>query len=366
MSKIGERIAKLLALTESPNEHEAKAALLKARELMAEHKLRPEDIHQTSKAKVIVRRIGVTCTTMTDTWAVPLSGVIAKRYCCKAYRTHRKGKKRVEIGFAGLQDDFEVCAYIYRYAYDCVKKRCQEIRKEHQPMGYSAAELREMCNAYGYGFTVGLRDAFDEQQKEHQEWGLVMVVPQAVEDATASHKPAAAYGTFRTDGWCSAYANTGYSEGKAFDVDHRIAPTGASGCKAVAGRQEQGAQYRLSVQMLPEKYQKVQELLSLEDFAQITPERRLELGVCEDSETELLRASYPDGTEIALLLCSGQNNYYLMSVLHAQGESAPVELQEYIAHTFLRWMCFDVRGNRYTMEIQIAEDSDHSMEPAGA
>ena len=36
------KIAKLLALAESPNENEAKAALLKARELMAEHKLRPE------------------------------------------------------------------------------------------------------------------------------------------------------------------------------------------------------------------------------------------------------------------------------------------------------------------------------------
>lgn len=34
-----EKIKKLLALSESSNEHEAKAALLKARELMAEHNL---------------------------------------------------------------------------------------------------------------------------------------------------------------------------------------------------------------------------------------------------------------------------------------------------------------------------------------
>ena len=34
-----EKIKKLLALAESPNEHEAKAALLKARQLMAEHKI---------------------------------------------------------------------------------------------------------------------------------------------------------------------------------------------------------------------------------------------------------------------------------------------------------------------------------------
>ena len=48
MSKITEKIAKLLALAESPYEEEAKAALLQARRLMAEHKLMPEDIDRKS------------------------------------------------------------------------------------------------------------------------------------------------------------------------------------------------------------------------------------------------------------------------------------------------------------------------------
>lgn len=42
-NNIKERIAKLLALAESPNENEAKAALLKARALMVQHKFRPEE-----------------------------------------------------------------------------------------------------------------------------------------------------------------------------------------------------------------------------------------------------------------------------------------------------------------------------------
>ena len=45
MSTISEKIARLLALASSPYEAEAKEALLKARQLMAEHKLRPEDIN---------------------------------------------------------------------------------------------------------------------------------------------------------------------------------------------------------------------------------------------------------------------------------------------------------------------------------
>lgn len=62
MSKITEKIAKLLALAESPYEEEAKAALLQARRLMAEHKLMPEDIEPQENKKVIQECVGVTCT----------------------------------------------------------------------------------------------------------------------------------------------------------------------------------------------------------------------------------------------------------------------------------------------------------------
>lgn len=48
-----EKIKKLLALAESPNEHEAKAALLKAKELMAEHKL-SEAAYTTPQANSVL------------------------------------------------------------------------------------------------------------------------------------------------------------------------------------------------------------------------------------------------------------------------------------------------------------------------
>ena len=53
MSTITEKIARLLALAESPYEAEAQAALLRARRLMAEHKLRPEDITPQAAKRVI-------------------------------------------------------------------------------------------------------------------------------------------------------------------------------------------------------------------------------------------------------------------------------------------------------------------------
>lgn len=72
MSKITEKIAKLLALAESPYEEEAKAALLQARRLMAEHKLMPEDIEPQENKKVIQECVGVTCTKLSSPWTLPL------------------------------------------------------------------------------------------------------------------------------------------------------------------------------------------------------------------------------------------------------------------------------------------------------
>ena len=44
--KVVEKIKKLLALSESSNEHEAKVSLLKAQELLAKHKLSLKEVKE--------------------------------------------------------------------------------------------------------------------------------------------------------------------------------------------------------------------------------------------------------------------------------------------------------------------------------
>ena len=219
---IKDKVAKLLALATSPNEHEAQEALMKARELMVKYKLRPEEVGRTENLKVVIQTIGVECTKMTDVWAPDLAAVIAQHYCCKAYRQRMPRSKKVEIGFAGLEDDFEICKRIFLYAYDCVKSHCKEIKVEHQRRGWNATAIREMCNAYGWGFVDGLEEAFNKQEEAHQEWGLVMVVPQAVEEATANQKKPSTYGEARTSGWLKKYAMQGYEEGQTFDPSTKL------------------------------------------------------------------------------------------------------------------------------------------------
>ena len=199
MSMIKEKIAKLLALAASPNEKEAQAALLKARELMAKHKLRSEECREKQSVRVVKQPVGVECTQMTDTWVPELAAIIGERYCCKAYRQHVKGAKKVTMGFVGLEDDFEVCRRIFLYAYQCVEARCKHIRAGGRDRG--GKEVREMCNAFGWGFCSGLEAAFQEQEKEHQEWGLVLAVPQAVEDVINKMSKPTSFGTVSVDGW---------------------------------------------------------------------------------------------------------------------------------------------------------------------
>ena len=218
MSKITEKIAKLLALAESPYEEEAKAALLQARRLMAEHKLMPEDIEPQENKKVVQECVGVTCTKLSSPWTVYLSTLIAAHYCCRPYRSHAHGSKVSEIGFIGMEDDFKLCKLAFLYAYDCIASRCRQIRTQK---GYSAKTLREMCNSYGWGFCRGLSAAFQKQEAEHQEWGLVMVVPQAVEDAVSKMKRSS-YKISPQSSMNHQYAAMGYADGQEFDMRRRL------------------------------------------------------------------------------------------------------------------------------------------------
>lgn len=226
--KIRDKIAKLLARADpamNPSEGEAKACLLRARELMAEHKLRPEECKASSNAKVIEIKTRVTCTAMTNPWATSLASVIANHYCCRAFRTHIRGQKTQTIGLVGLEGDIEIAERIFLYAYDCIMSgMAHDI--ERNPWD-ERGTYRRSCNAYGYGFTMGVEKAFKEQEAAKMEagdqtWGLVMVVPQQVTDAMKHMGKPEAFGRDIERGDTSSYRAMGYSAGRDFDPGTRI------------------------------------------------------------------------------------------------------------------------------------------------
>lgn len=219
---VKDRIAKLLALAGSSYESEAKAAMLKARELMAEHKLRPEMCERAGKEKVVELMTGVQVSKTKNAWAVDLSTYIASHYCCRSYRSRYPGKRMQEIGFVGFEEDAAICKTIFLYAYDCCRKHTEVVFRQHRDIA-APSYRRALAESYGTGFARGVRDALKRQTEEKpQEWGLVLVVPKAVDDHMASWK-ASVFNQRKTDDTVKKkYRSAGYGEGLKFDPQHRI------------------------------------------------------------------------------------------------------------------------------------------------
>ena len=221
MADIREKIAMLLNLAgNNPSENEAKAAFLKARELMVKYKLKPEDCEEKGDRKVVRELLDITFTAMTDSWGAALSAVIAEHYCCRSFRCHAKRGKKYQIGLVGLEKDFAVAKQILLFAYDSViSTRKTKIKKVP---GEPASVYREKCNAYGWGFVHGVKATFKEQDQEHQDWGLVLVVPQAVDDSMNDMGKKTPFGKEKVGGWHDQYRAMGFQEGKKFDPSSKL------------------------------------------------------------------------------------------------------------------------------------------------
>ena len=181
------KIKKLLALSESSNEHEAKSALLKAKKLMAEHKIAEIDLEDIGKKKVVRITTEFDCSKRREAWMISLGAIIAENFCCQSYRSKHYNKQVATICFIGLEGDVEACAEIFKYAVGCIRSGINDLRKKTADC--SREYRKRLCDGYGFGYTQGIREAF-EAQKEHDEtgWGLVMTVPKDVTDETNGMK----------------------------------------------------------------------------------------------------------------------------------------------------------------------------------
>lgn len=215
-----EKIRKLLALAESPNEHEAKAALLKARQLMAEHKLTEAELKDVERKEVKNVLTDITCSKRRNPWIVDLSAVIGENYCCRGYRTHGYGRQTQEIGFVGFEDDVEICVEIFKYAVDCALSGIKQIKRENSC--YSSKYTKRLSDSFGCGFSRGISEAFEKQQEKNEAgWGLVLVIPKEVEEATQDWKSEAFQARTAEEISAGAY-RVGYYEGKEFDPARRL------------------------------------------------------------------------------------------------------------------------------------------------
>ena len=214
-----DKIRKLLALAESPSEAEAKAALLKARELMAKHKLTQADLGQAKGREVRSVVTEISFSKRREPWIYEVAPVIAENNCCAVISRHYTRKHNRYVGFIGLEDDIDLCVEMFLYAVDCVRAVNKESKKSYK--GYSTQFIRKVCDSYGFGFASGLEDAFECQKEEHQEWGLVMLIPKEVTDITNGLKPLE-FRSSAEDRIRASEFERGKTDGANFRMDRRL------------------------------------------------------------------------------------------------------------------------------------------------
>ena len=168
-----DKIRKCLALSDSPNENEARTALLMARRLMAEYKIGSAD--EISDDQVPEQRLtSVTYTTVRDNWVLSLMKLMGPRFCCRPFSSKEYRKKTRTAAFAGFPQDLDVCIPAFELAVATI--RSNTVRMD-----------RNASNSYANGFIRGLTEAYEVQDAEYQiveERSLVAVmrVPDEVED----------------------------------------------------------------------------------------------------------------------------------------------------------------------------------------
>lgn len=180
VEKIVQKIQKLLALSNSPNENEAAVALKKARELMLKHHIEQMDLDAAvSGEKFEIKNFPVKYPWMLSFW-----GTVCRNHRCEVYLQtirERNAKVRYEAVVYGYPFDIECVAIMMDYIIHALKVGIQNIRKEIRNDN-PYADTTGIANTYRVAFLKGLEIAFEEQQMEDARFALMCVTPKEVKE----------------------------------------------------------------------------------------------------------------------------------------------------------------------------------------
>jgi hypothetical protein len=123
--KVFDKVRKLLALSKSPNEHEAALAAERAREILDKYQISLAEVDEKEFTE-IVERAADTGYSSPKLWVHVLSMSTAKAFDCKVYRAGGV------YMFCGLKSDTQVAEYIFTYlcrtVFDLMKQRMKKRR----------------------------------------------------------------------------------------------------------------------------------------------------------------------------------------------------------------------------------------------
>lgn len=175
--KIIDKIEKLLALSESDNENEAKAAMLKAQELMAKHSIEEERIGSKTERNVVT----MTTQPFKDEWVKMVASVIADNFKCRSLvLSYKKTGGSYRIRYFGFYEDATICINVFQYAVKVVRERFSVLRAIYREAGRDFRTAEKI--SYVEGFCCGLIKNFEDQKEQNNQFALALVIPKEVNE----------------------------------------------------------------------------------------------------------------------------------------------------------------------------------------
>jgi hypothetical protein len=168
--KVAERIARLLALAESPNAHEAEAAMAAAQKLLLKHNIELRETRATQG--YTWKHLGTPTGRTTEAQRV-LSMLLCKHFFVEAiwvpvYRP-LEGKRGSVLEVVGTPENLEIAEYVHGYLVETAERLWREHKDEH---GIRSDRERRTFLA---GVMTGMRDKLAREAKRSAEAGLVWI-----------------------------------------------------------------------------------------------------------------------------------------------------------------------------------------------
>jgi hypothetical protein len=165
-----DRVAKLLALAESSNEHEAQAAMNAAQRLMLKHNL--EEISVGRAEALNYRHLGAPTGRVSEAERI-LANILSEHFFVDAIWVPvwrpTEGKRGSVLEICGRLENLEMSEYVYSFLMQTAARLWSEHKKS---LGIRQNRDRR---AYVAGVMAGFRQELKEQQRRNTKEGLVWV-----------------------------------------------------------------------------------------------------------------------------------------------------------------------------------------------
>lgn len=217
--RIGERIARLLALAESQNVHEAEAAMAAAQRLLLKHNL---DLRSTRAAQGYAwKHLGPPTGRTTEAERV-LSLILGRHFFVEAiwvpvYRA-ALGKRGSVLEICGTPENIEIAEYVHGYLVQTAARLWMEHKVEHRVFGN-----RER-RTFLAGVMSGMSEKLSREAKKSESAGMVWVADGDLDDFFRRRHPHVRHVRYAGQRRTDAYAH-GREAGKKIVIHKGVKGT---------------------------------------------------------------------------------------------------------------------------------------------